>query len=45
MLRQPNFGVIRIDWDRRDPVLSLEGFDLNGNALMSSTIRLSDLSE
>ncbi|MEM8494776.1 MAG: alkaline phosphatase D family protein [Planctomycetota bacterium] len=43
VLRQPNFGVIRIDWDAPSPTVWLEGRDGHGDKLMGSGISLATL--
>ncbi|MBA4028141.1 MAG: hypothetical protein C0475_03195 [Planctomyces sp.] len=43
VLRQPNFGVIRIDWEKADPEILLEGRGDKGQVLTSATVKLSEL--
>jgi hypothetical protein len=39
-----NFGLIRIDWERSDPIIDLEIHDVTGNKRIGRTIKLSELS-
>jgi alkaline phosphatase D len=39
-----NFGVISVDWDRRDPLLTLALHDETGTRVLGRTLRLSGLS-
>ncbi len=41
--RQPNFGLIRIDWSDDDPVITLEGVSGAGEVLTSTRFPLSEL--
>ena len=41
--RQPNFGVLRIDWSADEPTLTMEGRDLQGELLVSASAALSEL--
>lgn len=45
VLRQPNFGIIRIDWDAPEVVLALEGRGEAGELLMKQGIPLGMLRE
>jgi alkaline phosphatase D len=40
---QPNFGTIRINWERDDPQLLLQIADMEGKAVFEKTVRLSQL--
>jgi alkaline phosphatase D len=40
---EANFGVVRIDWSRQDPVVSLEVRDVDGNAVLSEQVTLGAL--
>ena len=41
--RKPNFGTIRIDWERDDPQLLLQIADIDGSAVFEKTVKLSQL--
>jgi len=43
VLREPNFGLILIDWKGEDTTITLEGRALKGQLLMRETIKLSEL--
>ena len=43
LLRQPNFGVIRIDWNQAQPIVKLEGRSGTGAMLMSYEVSLDEL--
>ena len=43
VFREPNFGVVSIDWDRLDPVITLEGRNGEGRPLVKQSIPLSSL--
>ncbi|MFT5422713.1 MAG: alkaline phosphatase D [Phycisphaerales bacterium] len=43
--RDTNYGVISIDWDSPDPVITLEGRDQDGAVILSQLIFLSTLQE
>lgn len=43
--RMTNYGIIRIDWNRADPTVSLEGYGLNGQLLTRQSLWLSELRE
>jgi len=40
---QPNFGTVRIDWERSDPLIQIGSGDLRGAPLINRDIKLSEL--
>ncbi|HEV3120990.1 MAG TPA: hypothetical protein VGY53_03770 [Isosphaeraceae bacterium] len=38
-----NFGVIAIDWDRPDPVITLQIRDVHGDVFLAQNVNLSTL--
>ncbi len=40
---EDNFGLVRIDWEREDPQISLEIRDIHDHLVMQNTLRLSEL--
>lgn len=45
VFRCTNYGVIGIDWDAEDPVITLETRDGAGGVILSQSVRLSTLSQ
>jgi alkaline phosphatase D len=43
VLRMPNFGLLKIDWDADPPVVTMEGRDGHGETLLSSDVSLAEL--
>lgn len=43
ILREPNFGMIEIDWQSRDPVIHLRANDIQGTARIAQQLALSQL--
>ncbi|MEM7625932.1 MAG: alkaline phosphatase D family protein [Planctomycetota bacterium] len=41
--RQPNFGVLRVDWSADKPTVTMEGRDLQGDLLVSAKTDLGEL--
>lgn len=40
---EPNFGLVRIDWDRDGPVVHLEAYDVEGRRVLHQEVPLSQL--
>jgi alkaline phosphatase D len=43
LLREPNFGMIEIDWGARQPTISLQARDIRGEIRIGQTLSLADL--
>lgn len=39
-----HFGLINIDWTKKDPIIQMEIYDIRGNQRIEHSIRLSDIS-
>jgi Phosphodiesterase/alkaline phosphatase D len=39
-----HFGLLSVDWDKKDPVIKMEIYDIRGNQRIEHSIRLSDIS-
>jgi len=45
VIRDTNYGLIEIDWDAADPVITLKGRDRDGGVILSQLVFLSTLRE
>lgn len=43
-IMENHFGLLSIDWGKKDPVVKLEVFDIRGNQRIEHSIRLSEIS-